>query len=208
LADGCNVFRVKNIALLIFSVMAGAFACLPATAAEPRAMPVGGVTSQPIGHYEFCQSHRSECMQRSTNTQAAKLTKFGWSKVITVNNDVNQSVRPVTDQDLFGRDEVWAYPQGAGDCEDFVLEKRRLLMKAGFPASDLLITVVRKPNGEGHAVLTLRSTQGDYVLDNLSDEILPWYETPYTYLKRQASFDSGRWVKIETGTDLPVASVR
>lgn len=178
-------------------------------AAPQPAMPVGGVTSQPIGHYEFCQIHRAECIQRSTNTNAAKLTQFGWAKVIAVNADVNNRIEPVTDLELYGLDEMWAYPDdGAGDCEDFVLEKRRLLMKAGFPASNLLITVVRKPNGEGHAVLTLRSTEGDYVLDNLSDEVLPWHDTPYTYLKRQASFDSGRWVKIETGTDLPVASVR
>ena len=89
-----------------------------------------------------------------------------------------------------------------------MLEKRRRLMKAGIAASDLLITVVRKPNGEGHAVLTLRTNDGDFILDNLNDDVLAWSDTPYTFLKRQASFDSGRWVKVETGTDLPVASLR
>lgn len=171
-------------------------------------MPIGGITSQPIGHYEFCQTHMQECEPNGADTAPARLTKFGWNKVAAVNDAVNNSVTPMTDQELYGREEVWAYPKGAGDCEDFVLEKRRLLIKAGIPVSDLLITVVRKPNGEGHAVLTLRSADGDFILDNLSDRILPWYETPYTYLKRQASFDSGRWVKIETGSDLPVASVR
>ena len=45
----------------------------------------------------------------------------------------------------------------AGDCEDFVLLKRKKLIAGGFSPSDLLITVVRKPDGEGHAVLTLRT---------------------------------------------------
>ncbi len=73
-------------------------------------------------------------------------------------------------------------------------------MAAGFSAADLLITVVRKPDGEGHAVLTVRSQSGDFVLDNLNDEVKLWTETRYTFLKRQSSTDTGRWVTIENGT--------
>ena len=50
-----------------------------------------------------------------------------------------------------------------------MLEKRRDLMSKGISLTDLLITVVRKPDGEGHAVLTVRTDEGDYVLDNLTD---------------------------------------
>ncbi|TPW32649.1 transglutaminase [Martelella alba] len=172
-------------------------------------MPTGGITSQPIGHYEFCQLHRVECAIKSSNTAPADLTRHGWATIQKINLQVNETVAPVTDQELYGRDEVWAYPtHGAGDCEDYVLEKRRLLIKAGIPVTDLLITVVRKPNGEGHAVLTLRTTGGDYVLDNLNNAITLWYATPYTFLKRQASFDTGRWVRIENSTDLPVAALK
>ena len=102
---------------------------------------------------------------------------------------------------------LWSYPDGAGDCEDFVLLKRRMLMEKGFAAGDLLITVVRKPDGEGHAVLTLRTAQGDYILDNLNNEVKLWTETPYRYLKRQASFHAGRWVSIENGDAVMVSSV-
>ncbi|MGV0911132.1 transglutaminase-like cysteine peptidase [Martelella sp. FOR1707] len=179
----------------------------PALAAS--AMPVGGVTSQPIGHFEFCEQHRRDCAPHTASTIAARLTDFGWKTVVAINSAVNAEIEPMTDEELYGREEVWAYPvSGAGDCEDFVLEKRRRLMKVGISASDLLITVVRKPNGEGHAVLTLRTNDGDFILDNLNDDVLAWSDTPYTFLKRQASFDSGRWVKVETGTDLPVASLR
>jgi predicted transglutaminase-like cysteine proteinase len=72
-----------------------------------------------------------------------------------------------------------------------------------------LITVLRKPDGEGHAILTVRTTGGDFVLDNLNDEVKPWDETGYTYLKRQASDHTGRWVTIEDGHGEPlVASIR
>ena len=170
-------------------------------------MKTGGVTSQPIGHYEFCQSHKSECRAGVRNQAAAKVTEFGWSVVRQINSSVNRDITPITDKELHGRDEFWSYPDGAGDCEDFVLLKRKKLMEKGFAVGELLITVVRKPDGEGHAVLTLRTTQGDFILDNLNNEVKLWTETPYRYLKRQASFHAGRWVSIENGDAVMVSSV-
>ncbi|WP_242219327.1 transglutaminase-like cysteine peptidase [Shinella zoogloeoides] len=174
--------------------------------ASALSMKVGGVTSQPIGHYEFCQTHKSEC-RAGVRTAPAKVTDFGWSIVREINARVNRDITPMTDKELHGVDEIWSYPDGAGDCEDFVLLKRRMLMEKGFAAGDLLITVVRKPDGEGHAVLTLRTAQGDYILDNLNNEVKLWTETPYRYLKRQASFHAGRWVSIENGDAVMVSSV-
>ncbi len=131
----------------------------------------------------------------------------GWQVIRQVNDQVNHTVTPMTDMDLFGKEEFWAYPDGAGDCEDFVLLKRRMLMERGFSPADVLITVVRKPDGEGHAVLTVRTSQGDFVLDNLENEVKLWTRTPYRYLKRQASFNTGRWVSIENGSEVLVGSV-
>lgn len=202
----------KVKAFLVTLGVAAASILLPASEAitaqrAPLSMITGGLTSQPIGHYEFCQSHRSECVRKAAITTAARVTKFGWSILTEVNSAVNTEITPITDADLYGRDEVWAYPENAGDCEDFVLEKRRRLMARGFSPADLLITVVRKPDGEGHAVLTVRTTGGDFVLDNLSSEVRPWHQTPYVYLKRQATFDPGRWVKIENGRELLVGAL-
>ena len=90
----------------------------------------------------------------------------------------------------------------------FALQKRKELAAIGFALSDLLITVVRKPDGEGHAVLTVRTADGDFILDNLDDTVRAWYETPYTFLKRQAEFNTGRWVTIENGRDLLVGALR
>ncbi|MBL0372578.1 transglutaminase-like cysteine peptidase [Rhizobium sp. KVB221] len=170
-------------------------------------MQAGAITSQPIGHYEFCQTHKSECSVRSTNTVAPRVTEFGWNVVRQINAQVNQDIMPMTDQQIYGRDEVWAYPKEVGDCEDFVLLKRKMLMERGFSAADLLVTVVRKRDGEGHAVLTLRTSDGDYVLDNLEDTVKLWSETPYRYLKRQASFNTGRWVTIDNSDEVVVGAV-
>ena len=174
--------------------------------ASALSMRTGGVTSQPIGHYQFCQKNRRECSS-IRNANPAKVTAVGWRVIRDVNASVNRAIRPVTDRELFGRDELWTYPNGAGDCEDFVLLKRKKLMQRGFAAADLLITVVRKPDGEGHAVLTVRSSEGDFILDNLENEVKLWSETPYRYLKRQASFHAGRWVSIENGDTMMVSAV-
>ena len=114
----------------------------------------------------------------------------------------------MTDMEIYGVEERWAYPTTVGDCEDFVLLKRKMLMNKGFSASNLLITVVLQPNGEGHAVLTVSTDRGDFVLDNLTDEVLRWDETDYTYLKRQAANNTGRWVSIESPDNLLVGSVK
>ena len=168
----------------------------------------GHLTSQPIGHYEFCQSHPAECSIRTTDTRPEPLSNPIWEKIEQVNVAVNKAVKPMNDYDIYGKDEVWAYPdKGVGDCEDYVLEKRRELSAAGIPLTDLLITVVRKRDGEGHAVLTFRTDRGDFILDNLTDKVKRWDETNYRFLKRQASFDTGRWVSLLDERNVLVGSV-
>ncbi len=172
-------------------------------------MPTGFRATQPIGHYEFCQQNPADCSIRSARTAPAKLTLALWSQLIDVNNLVNITTAPRTDMEMWGREEVWSYPtHGAGDCEDYVLEKRRRLMGAGMAATDLLITVVRQPNGAGHAVLTVRTDRGDFILDNLEPRVLLWNQTDYTFLKRQSDRNSGAWVSIEDGRTVAVGSVR
>lgn len=198
---------LRPATLALIASAACAILAMPGAAAA-GSMETGRVTSQPIGHYEFCKAHKEECRPVKDAAAAPRVTDYGWGVAREVNSAVNFSIMPRTDMEIFGREEVWAYPDVAGDCEDYVLLKRHMLIERGFSPSDVLITVVRKPDGEGHAVLTLRTSDGDYVLDNLEDEIKPWRETPYRYLKRQASTDSGRWVTIENGTDVLVGALR
>jgi predicted transglutaminase-like cysteine proteinase len=116
---------------------------------------------------------------------------------------VNESVKPMTDIEHWGTIEKWSYPDdGYGDCEDYVLLKRRLLIQAGWPREALLITVVRDRRDEGHAVLTVKSDRGEFILDNQAEAVLPWFETGYRFVKRQSQKDPNVWVSL--GNPLPV----
>ncbi len=176
--------------------------------AIPTFMTAGPRTTQPIGHYELCQQYPVECSQRTRQTSSVELTRPLWSKIVKINNDVNEQVAPRTDQEMWGIEERWSYPGAEGDCEDYVLEKRRRLMEIGMPAGSLLITVVRQRNGAGHAVLTVRTSLGDFILDNLESRVLDWTKTDYTYLKRQSDQNSGVWVSINDSRATAVGSVK
>jgi predicted transglutaminase-like cysteine proteinase len=191
---------------IFLPVFSGMIAVTPAQAAS--SMMTGGLTSQPIGHYEFCKRLPSECTIRPADLRPQRLTREIWLRLQKVNLEVNRDIQPMSDIDNNGQEEYWEYPKTVGDCEDYVLLKRRILANSGISLSDLLITVVRKQDGEGHAILTVRTDMGDFELDNLTDEIRPWTETGYTYLKRQAIDNTGRWVNIRGEENLLVGSVR
>lgn len=171
-------------------------------------MQTGGRTTQPIGHYQFCKQYPGECQQRGARPAPEAATEAFWKVVSRVNRGVNSQIRPRTDMEMWGREEIWSFPVKFGDCEDYVIEKRRRLIAMGIPSGNLLITVLRQPNGEGHAVLTVRTSAGDFVLDNLDSRIRLWTETEYTFLKRQSERDSSVWLSISDGRADAVASVR
>ena len=171
------------------------------------AMRVIGKANPPIGHYEFCKTYTSECVASYKDAGPVALTEDTWRTILDVNYTVNTSITPMTDQEIYGVEERWAYPRTVGDCEDFVLLKRKMLTQQGISPSNLLITVVLQPNGEGHAVLTVRTDRGDFVLDNMRNKVMIWTDTEYTYLKRQATDDPARWVKLQDGRATAVGSV-
>lgn len=194
---------------LLLLAMATLFSGASAAQAGAGFMHTGGRTTQPVGHYEFCQQLPQECRQLTPAGAPVELTRKLWATIVAVNNAVNTRVQPRTDMEMWGKEEVWSYPDsGFGDCEDYALEKRRALMQAGVPAGDLLMTVARQPNGDGHAVLTVRTSMGEFILDNLEPKVLAWTDTDYTYLKRQSTRNSGVWVSINDGRADAVASVR
>lgn len=175
--------------------------------ATPASMTVTGSTNQPIGHYEFCKQYVDEC--RATDDRAPLvLDEANWQQILNINYTVNSSIEPMTDNEIYGVEERWTFPDSVGDCEDYVLLKRKLLMEAGISPSDLLITVVLQPNGEGHAVLTVRTDRGDFVLDNMRSKVLLWSETDYRFLKRQSERNAGKWVKLQDGRATAVGSVQ
>lgn len=114
----------------------------------------------------------------------------------------------MSDDKAYSKKEFWTFPDdGTGDCEDYVLLKRKMLHTHGISLSNLLITVVRQKDGEGHAVLTVRTGDGDLILDNLNDDVKPWTQTGYRFMKRQSVRYTGRWVSILDDRDVMVSSV-
>ncbi len=160
--------------------------------------PVYGQTLPPIGYVNFCARNASECHSAQPPRENATLvlTPKRWAELKEVNSYVNAYIQPVSDIDQHNVPEHWDYPRGAGDCEDYVLLKKRYLEGIGFPADSLLITVVLDEAGEGHAVLTARTDSGDLILDNRRNEIQRWSETRYQFLKRQSQKDPQIWVAL------------
>lgn len=190
--------KISRFGFMVAAIISSAIAS-QALASPAGAMRVIGKANPPIGHYEFCQTYQSECQPTSGDRGPLRLTEETWKTILDVNYTVNTTITPMTDMEIYGVEERWAYPTTVGDCEDYVLLKRKMLMNKGISASDLLITVVLQPNGSGHAVLTVRTDRGDFVLDNLRNKVMDWSETEYTYLKRQDTANPGRWVKIQDG---------
>ncbi len=158
---------------------------------------VGEITRPPIGWVEFCAEHAADCKVEAGEPRIAVLSAKSWRELVRVNRSVNTAIKPMTDLEHYGVVEKWAYPDdGYGDCEDYVLLKRRMLMEAGWPREALLITVVREKNGDGHAVLTVKTDRGEFILDNQNDEIVLWSESDYRFVKRQSQSDPNLWVSL------------
>jgi predicted transglutaminase-like cysteine proteinase len=158
---------------------------------------VGEPTRAPIGWVEFCVEYKSECNTKPSAPRDVVLTPKSWDDLVKVNRWANENIQPVTDLEHWGVVERWNFPDdGKGDCEDYVLLKRRMLMQAGWPREALLITVVRDKRGDGHAVLTVKTDRGEYILDNQESEVLAWNKTGYRYVKRQSQSDQNAWVSL------------
>jgi len=183
---------------LVAGMMLGAFATPAAQAADELLfISLGPSARPPIGWVEFCSQHRRECETRPMEARDVVLTPAAWRELVRINRQVNTKIKPLTDLEHWGVVERWSYPDdGYGDCEDYVLLKRRMLMQAGWPRQALLITVVRDKKGEGHAVLTVKTDKGEFILDNQEDQVLLWSETGYRYVKRQSQVDPNQWVAL------------
>ncbi len=165
----------------------------------------GAETSIPFGWVDFCARYPGECQNEPTAAADIELTPAALRKIQQINARVNKSIEPVSDQEHWGVIDQWDYPtDGKGDCEDFALMKRRLLIEAGFPRQALLMTVVKEKNGDGHAVLTVKTDRGEFVLDNLSDAVKPWASTGYRFVKRQSQENANVWVAIGAPTIAPL----
>jgi predicted transglutaminase-like cysteine proteinase len=201
--------RAKNL-LGAAAVIAMAMAPQPGAAAGNEQflyIDVYGTTRAPIGWIEFCAAQPSECAVPPSAPRDVVMSARAFRDLQRVNKWVNDTIKPMTDMEHWGVVEKWSYPDdGYGDCEDYVLLKRRLLMTAGWPREALLITVVRDKKDEGHAVLTVKSDRGEFILDNQAEDIMPWFETGYHFVKRQSQSDPNVWVSLGDPRPAPLTA--
>ncbi|WP_255611833.1 transglutaminase-like cysteine peptidase [Ruegeria sp. SCSIO 43209] len=151
----------------------------------------------PSGAKSLCKDYSWAC----ANTRTSGLPEAQEKQIVkAINLRVNRRIRAVSDQNQYGTKEYWTLPmQGSGDCEDFALQKKFELMQNGLDPTKLLIATVLDTNRSGHAVLVYRSSEGDLILDNVTNRIKSWKETRYLFLRIQDPNHPDRWVQVSSG---------
>jgi predicted transglutaminase-like cysteine proteinase len=205
--------RTKTIALALIAALAALTMDASATRAQIlAALPLPSPSAQPLNEARplaawtaFCQRYAAECAIDLNEPNRITLTPAIWATIVSVNRRVNASLTPISDMDHWGVPDRWDLAEdGAGDCEDFQLLKRQRLAAAGLPRRAMRMTVVIDEKGEGHAVLTLITDRGDFVLDNKESAVLAWHRTGYVFIKRESA-DTVAWVSLG-GVTSPVTT--
>jgi predicted transglutaminase-like cysteine proteinase len=92
---------------------------------------------------------------------------------------------------------TWDYStNGYADCNKFALAKRRDLIEHGWPRESVLLATATTETGEGHLVVVVHTTAGDYVLDNRVAPVVEWTSLPYRWVSMQSPASPVRWLSI------------
>jgi predicted transglutaminase-like cysteine proteinase len=169
-----------------------------ANARNSQFMRIFGPAQPPHGFVRFCEANSEECAADHGQESRFDASAERLKELDEVNRTVNREIAPATDLEVYGVNEYWTLPRTRGDCEDYALLKRRNLIKLGWPVSSVLMTVVRDEKGEGHAVLTARTVQGDFILDNKIEDVRQWNKAPYQFVMRQSYLNPKVWVALDT----------
>jgi predicted transglutaminase-like cysteine proteinase len=195
------IFRTTLTRCLAAIAALTMLSCLAAPRAHaseaPLFAPVGARAPVPIGWTQFCSTYAKVCDTQPSAPRDVVLDDEALNDLGRVNTWVNHNIKPEPDMDHYGMIQWWRFPDdGAGACHSYALLKRRMLMQAGWPREALLMTIVHEDfgRGEGHAVLTVKTDRGDFILDNLTDDIRLWSNTTYGFYKRQSQADPNVWV--------------
>jgi predicted transglutaminase-like cysteine proteinase len=172
---------------------------------DHRFLQIGGPRAPLLGHVEMCAENAEECSARSDVAHAVIWDSHTKQLSKDINQTVNLMIHPKSDEEQFGKADKWnPFPEKYGDCEDYVIQKRRMLIAEGIPASSMMIALVKTKDGEGHAVLVLRTTDGDKVFDNLTDEIKSPRETGHKFIAVTDPQNNDRWLEARTVEPLRV----
>lgn len=146
----------------------------------------GRPTLAPFAFVKFCRDNPEDC--KFEGQGSLDLDHRSYSELRRINRHVNSTILPTAEVG-----DVWSVNVAKGDCEDYVLTKRRSLVQQGFPPAALRIAVAKTPAGVGHAVLVVKTKKADLVLDNRTDSIREWSRTDLKWLKIQSGDNAYLW---------------
>lgn len=147
-------------------------------------------TLPPFAFAKFCSDQSDQCDIRGENAPVS-LTKERRLFLQRINAQVNKDIRYTDDP---SDKDLWRAGVKAGDCDDYALTKRQRLLDAGWPSSALRVATARTEEGIGHAVLVVSTIEGDFVLDNRTNVMKPWYATRLHWIKIQSQDDPRKWL--------------
>lgn len=190
-APSASWYRSRLAGIVLLSFLALLPDHLHASASDEAFIHMVKPIAPPEGFAGLCDRYRWACGRTGAMAGAApdevKLAR-------QINRKVNRTTRSISDRRQYGSDEVWALPTiRGGDCEDFALLKKMELIRHGIAPERLLIATVLDRRRGSHAVLVLRTDQGDLVLDNVRNQILPWWKTGYSFIRIQNPSEPTQW---------------
>lgn len=202
--------HLRNFVICFFLGFFGTLLLVKCVAhAGEWSMATGDNANVPKAYIELCKQDAYVCNSVSLK-KSIDISKDNSTRIYLINYIVNSSIVYTGDDVQYGVDEKWVDTPASnrGDCEDYAITKKRMLLNAGFPASALLITLIYgrqivagKDMPWGHAVLVVVTSEGDYVLDNYTNEIYAWQDTTYPFYSRQSQTQQDKFVKIVAPTD-------
>ena len=176
-------FAAAFSAIAMFATVDMAFANRPSQIVTQERVSAHG----PMSFKVFCAVNPAECQPGGASMIALDdgvLRLLG-----RVNARVNRAIRPRLDSPLL---QVWRVNPSVGDCKSYVVSKRHQLIENGLSPSALRIAYVKTRDGLGHAVLVVKTDQGDLTLDNLTGEIKLFREAGYRVVAMSGA-DPRRW---------------
>ena len=186
-----------------------ALSACSATIPSSTDMVAGGETMQPAGYGQLCQRHPDLCDLNGAAAAEApslEMTADRFGLLARVNSQVNRRITYRNDREVYGVAEHWTPADRVGDCEDYALTKLTELLAEGIPRNVMRLASARQRSGVPHAVLTIRTDRGVYVLDNNYDYVVPWEQLGYRNWRWEQA-GSFRWQTL-TGDQLAAADRR
>ena len=155
----------------------------------------------PMAHTFFCLKYRNDCKVHKIvfRRGATTLTASRWAELTRVNAVVNRAITPQPNTEGVAA-EKWLISPKSGDCNDYAVTKRHKLHALGWPARNLLLSEVVTSWGEHHLVLVVRTSDGDFVLDNLNRNIRSWSKAPYQWVRIQSPGNPTFWSTVARTT--------